>query len=87
MKKHTPGPWKSTESPHATPGSVFLINNPDGAIGEVRRNEADARLIAAAPDLLAAAEAAVQILVYGFVDPQEAVDLLERAIAKAEGRS
>ena len=56
MTNHTPGPW------HIQPGEssrVYLVNNDQGhAIGEIvhtdTRKPADARLIAAAPELLAA---------------------------------
>jgi hypothetical protein len=56
---HTPAPW--TLNP-AQSTRVDLIDNPKGeAIGEVVwvdvRNPADARLIVAAPDLLAALDA------------------------------
>jgi hypothetical protein len=52
---HTPAPWAIADG-HAA--RVYLINDKHGhAIGEVvysdTRNPADARLIAAAPDLLA----------------------------------
>ena len=56
---HTPAPW--TLNPGRST-RVDLIDNPKGeAIGEIVwvdvRNPADARLIAAAPDLLAALDA------------------------------
>lgn len=52
---HTPGPWRVGDVGH----TVFGPKRPDGALppiiiaGDVRRRE-DARLMAAAPDLLAA---------------------------------
>lgn len=54
--EHTPGPWTIQ---HGHSSRVYLINNPQGhAVGEIvysdTRNPADAQLIAAAPDLLAA---------------------------------
>jgi len=51
---HTPAPWKLADG-HST--RVLLINGAGGqAVGEYvdTRNPADAHLIAAAPDLLAA---------------------------------
>lgn len=53
---HTPGPWTIQ---HGNSSRVYLINSPQGhAVGEIvytdTRNPADAQLIAAAPDLLAA---------------------------------
>lgn len=64
MSKHTPGPWcvkaHTAMSPdHITPSCDFTICGPSGASiafeGEWNPNAAaDARLIAAAPDLLAA---------------------------------
>lgn len=56
MKNHTPGPWTIEGG---VSNRVYLLNNAEGhAIGEIifaeTRRRADARLIAAAPDLLAA---------------------------------
>lgn len=56
--KHTPGPWH-TGKPELSNGYVW-INPPDGCCGEIATAwhidqgsaEANARLIAAAPDLL-----------------------------------
>ena len=53
MSAHTPGPWKVDES-----CGGLAIDASDGNVGIVnlcRANKADARLIAAAPDLLALA--------------------------------
>jgi hypothetical protein len=59
--KHTPGPWVA---------DGVLINGPDGMIGELGfglrgdpEMQANARLMAAAPDLLAALEATVTPLI------------------------
>ncbi len=56
--KHTPGPWRISD---ARSTKVVLIDDAKGqAVGELVwadvRNPADARLIAAAPDLLEALE-------------------------------
>lgn len=91
MSKHTPGPWTveppSDQTPHIwitapTSSGVAKIEtcNYDDGQGERLTDEdfANARLIAAAPDMLAALKYARS---HGFIDQVEA------AIAKAEGRS
>ncbi len=78
MATHTPGPWKvdggGVSSEEA--GAIALVSN--------KNFEADARLIAAAPDLLAAADAAL-----GWFDDFDqdtgAADMLRAALAKAAG--
>ena len=95
--KHTPGPWDVVVRGWR---STFTITHPPfGVLGEVAEvyQEADARLIAAAPDLLEALrEAVIEIAsVAGAVTPTtdmviNAHDCLKRAmaaIAKAEGRT
>ena len=96
--KHTPGPWKYERSPHHT--AVWLIDYATkknigethhyAAMGEVRSYEADARLIAAAPELLDAV-----FMLLGCTDLNtddldetsiEAIEMARQAIAKAEGR-
>lgn len=83
MSEHTPGPWRlSTVGavPHAEitsdSGSIALV-----ALGR-KESQENARLIAAAPDLLAACELAL----YAF-ETRAVIDWgeLERAIAKARG--
>ena len=59
MTNHSPAPWKIEDGESRR---VFLINDHKGhAVGEIvysdTRNESDAKLIAAAPDLLEALEA------------------------------
>tara|TARA_R110000824_G_C15209888_1_gene676481 strand:+ start:1056 stop:1364 length:309 start_codon:yes stop_codon:yes gene_type:complete len=61
MSKHTPGPWRVKYE--SEPGGAFLIYGPwGGAIDPdadyvtQEENEANCRLIAAAPELLAALE-------------------------------
>ena len=53
--KHTPGPWKATLTAVMDEGRHIIANCAVYAIGK-RRAFANARLIAAAPDLLAALE-------------------------------
>jgi hypothetical protein len=83
--KHTPGPWVA---------DGVCINGPDGMIGECGfglrgdpEMQANARLMAAAPDLLAACERAKECLdKFGLDWLGKGPDPLEAAIAKAKGR-
>ena len=98
MTQHTPGPW-TLRRLEPDPHGIIMIGGWEiwtriydvvaGTLGVAPiRNEADARLIAAAPDLLAALEATVE---YGLRQmradrPGVAPDWLEQAqaaIAKA----
>lgn len=93
MSEHTPGPWTiqeygDDEAPALvihmdTETRVCFMATP-GSHGDPARIEADALLISAAPDLLAACKDAL-----GAFENNNAIDWgdLERAIAKAEGRS
>ena len=76
---HTPAPWK-IDGAHST--RVLLINDAKGyAIGEIvdTRNPANAKLIAAAPDLLEALCTALP-----FVEDHEDGDIYKRGtIARA----
>lgn len=78
MQKHTPGPWTATEVGPAPrymiAGAATSVAMTYGQSGQ----EADARLIAAAPDLLAALREAVELIESTGLDatPQR------RAIAK-----
>lgn len=64
MSKHTPGPWRY--KPHSVDGNYMLIFcSDDSSEGDNLRGycgEANARLIAAAPDLLGALKAAEQAM-------------------------
>lgn len=88
--KSTPGPWFVGKRDRAG-GRVFANQHgADGVVAGRIENPANARLIAAAPDLLAAAQDAAEIIrdSYGQQDPDiesdcAAVRLLERAIANA----
>jgi hypothetical protein len=87
---HTPGPW--TLNP-AQSTRVDLIDNHKGeAIGEIVwvdvRNPADARLIAAAPELLEALKYCRQKIAYmqangEWYSPGKAIEKADAAIAKA----
>jgi hypothetical protein len=101
--KHTPGPWSYRSQPHDDWGVVragrFIIcqaRDPDvyeSADLDAHRRaktdpwEANARLIAAAPDLLSACAAAKQFLIKDLEEPGRTVfwNLVD-AIAKATGK-
>jgi hypothetical protein len=90
MSKHTPGPWAYQEKADAYthivrgPNDSFICQTPQGACGTC---EANARLMAAAPDLLEALKGALLALESGVGDPEWGARVLAcaAAIAKAEG--
>lgn len=96
MSEHTPGPWVLREMAYgydltcqgvAGPGSYggWFIELHSGALGDAEIEatfEADVRLIAAAPDMLAALKL-VRSTTYQMHD--ESLRAVEGAIAKAEG--
>jgi len=80
MSEHTPGPWTVDR---------LCIQAPDGNVALVnlaRASDADARLIAAAPDLLEACQMVWKMAVAW--EPLTPGDIAEvkAAIAKAQGR-
>jgi len=90
---HTPGPWQIDP---AYDHRVILLNDRNGnAVGELvyadTRNPADARLIAAAPDLLAALrQADAWVAMYHDEPGHDAAsrcmtDVIRAAIARATG--
>ena len=88
---HTPGPWRTFDTAY---GAVHIVKRAsdshmtDVVVINRERNEnaaADARLIAAAPDLLAALREMMSAMDDGSDEPT-LVDA-RAAIAKAEGRS
>ena len=87
MSKHTPGPWSVDGA-----GIKAMVRGGNASIVAVRHrndgnvNEADMRLIAAAPEMLEALNALVHNVTYLDV-PNEIKDQIEAAMAKAEGRS
>jgi hypothetical protein len=108
--KHTPGPWKATESDPAEGAHVFWITAPQGCgpnNGEVDittmhgNKPANARLIAAAPELLEALRYAEKGLALANTQAleqlkerneyesifQAPLDAARAAIAKAEGKT
>lgn len=97
MSAHTPGPWKVVAHPkvarvesmrsvgHGANGMASVAWLTGGALNQ----EANARLIAAAPDLLAALKDLLAAQMYLDDDERvlEAEKLACAAISKAEGKS
>jgi hypothetical protein len=88
MSQHTPGPWHAENVGEPAYGDVYEVYNVNTHIASSLR-EADARLIAAAPDLLEALRnllkhPALTGLVRG--ELAERVNQAHAAIAKAEGK-
>ena len=89
MSKHTPGPWEPTNSDDLDdpPGNVVCTLGDGWYVSSEHEptrdsNEADARLIAAAPEMLDALEAAAHVLPLG-----EEYNAVVEAIAKAKGEA
>ena len=98
MSKHTPGPWiiydtgnraetYGVESTNGTAVVWYGSNEKEGI-----RKLADAQLIAASPDLLAACQAAIEELEHvrdnaDGVDLEDTISALQDAICKATGYS
>ena len=85
--KHTPGPWSIEQT-----STLFALASPDGfPVLRLRSGmipvEANARLIAAAPELLAACQRAVICLQEEPARPGLARRVLQVAIANAEAQS
>jgi len=95
MSKHTPGPWeRSNNSVVSRKASCVVVRLPaqtdrvgDEPTEQIERWDADARLIAAAPELLAALEATVSLLekLGHASDNSLTVSAARTAIAKARG--
>ena len=85
MSAHTPGPWVVDGSRVRGSGGRDWVceTSPGGRFSKSVReeNDADARLIAAAPDLLAACETAERLLLDGV-----GREKVRAAIAKARGK-
>lgn len=93
-QKHTPGPWifdgavgdDYLVSAQVCPEESASYIAPVGTVdGDWAASEANARLIAAAPELLEALKAALPALEY--LDDEEALKVARAVIAKAEGVS
>ena len=92
MSAHTPGPWESEETEHRISSSHWIMAGEHqsiciGAIihfsGEHAQSDANARLIAAAPDLLKACKVILDHIGKECTAPHR--QTLLSAIAKAEG--
>lgn len=86
MNKHTPGPWEVKTNSIGNPtvessSSMFIICHTPLATNETRCN---ARLIAAAPEMLEALEHIIQTPEYSHLYPGTK-ELAEAAINKARG--
>lgn len=82
MSKHTPGPWEVIEV-----DEFFSIAGGDGWVATMdnhdeNANRANAPLIAAAPDLLAALDVALS-----FISDRAAKRVIVAAMAKARGET
>lgn len=83
--QHTPGPWETSSNSDGD----WDVCGPDGGdmIADLKgcdNAEANARLIAAAPELLAALKGAEQIISVSDGHWQAALEKIRAAIAKAE---
>ena len=101
MSAHTPGPWAVWTEEKTRRDDVYIAGNPTGAPGGMRhlaymvstsdgdQTEANARLIAAAPDLLAALESALAMICEECADGEctEQAAAARAAIGKATGRA
>lgn len=93
MSGHTPGPWDVSRVGYETYVRQGIFSDGDTSIAHVYQAfgclEANAALIAAAPDLLAAATDVFEVMAdtgyYNLFKKQ--LDALRAAIAKAEGTS
>ncbi len=96
MSKHTPGPWRvEHQNPSPTTGEWMIAGSKPGYLAEVRDCgsgdvRANARLIAAAPDLLEACELIVSA--FDQLAPMSSarneplqINAARAAIAKARG--
>lgn len=88
--QHTPGPWTFEAGDHGKDGfevysqHLAMRARVTGANGDVAVRRANARLIAAAPELLHACEQAVEWL-EGWASADPYIGVLRAAIAKATG--
>jgi hypothetical protein len=96
MLNHTTGPWNVSEAVEEIHDDYYSIANlaemeivayvGDGSSGYSPQRESNARLIAAAPDLLAALRATLALLTDPDAESADRVtDTVREAIARAEG--
>ena len=88
MSKHTPGPWWLDDDGFIASGSrdtYEIIADPHCCSDiDIDEREANANLIAAAPELLEALEHITQTPEYKYLYPGT-TSLIEKAISKAKG--
>lgn len=89
MNKHSPGPWSFEVEENGDKFKLSDVNNEVvvggcGCCDSPWCNLADARLIAAAPDLLEALKVVLDDLMYKH--HARVIDVAHAAIAKAEGK-
>ena len=98
MSEHTPGPWTIEKCPKATAVTdgeswPWLVSYNDGeyegclALVQTQNAEANAKLIAAAPELLEALEMMLDMSEMGGFGKSAAEDTARAAIAKAKGET
>ena len=83
MSKHTPGPWSvdAIETTLVRGPDRYPIADPERHFREITECEANARLIAAAPDLLAA----LKMMISDWDGEPEDIAEAQDAIRNAEG--
>lgn len=92
---HTPGPWmwNRIRNERTLVGGdavgTYVLRIDRGSMGAISLSSADERLIAAAPDLLEACEAAQDWLTDGIAEgyPDSLRDKIEAAVARARGEA
>jgi hypothetical protein len=90
MNKHTPGPWVFYRQSSCDRGDSYGVKAPAPhycVIPPLNIDPADARLIAAAPELLAALRAMLACCydIEKDIETEDAVEAARAAIAKATG--
>ncbi len=94
--KHTPGPWRAqsgfltvftiTDSATNAVAAALSLENTGGSIVPHSEAEANARLIAKSPELLAMLERLRTAIIYGKVATED-LDAADTLIAEARGES
>ena len=86
LGKHTPGKWQAVKMAQQIGCAEWCVQYGDDGehIADVVYEEADAHLIAAAPELLAALEESVREI--GYTLPSDYVKRYESALKKARGK-
>lgn len=87
MSKHTPAPWESVEVKNSGLWSVkskYRLRDKDKIASQI--GKANAKLIAAAPELLEALEQA-KMWLEGWASAEPELAIINKAIAKARGEN